>query len=105
MSRGFRPDDSSLSAFAKLFVMGIVGGPGAWATLPAVLVGYFGSPGGKRRWIEESLKQVTTRDYPRLPEIHNIEESLKQVTPQLTRSSRLDPVDEIQPSRSSRQPS
>ena len=66
VSRGFRPDDSSLSAFAKLFVMGIVGGPGAWATLPAVLVGYFGSPGGKRRWIEESLKQV---DYPRLPEI------------------------------------
>ena len=40
VSRGFRADDTKLSAFAKLFVMGIIGGPGAWATLPAVLIGY-----------------------------------------------------------------
>lgn len=56
VSRGFRPDDA-LSPFLKLFVMGVVGGPGAWATLPAVLAGYFGSPQGRRAWIETSLKQ------------------------------------------------
>eukprot|EP00618_Florenciella_parvula_P001823 CAMPEP_0119477300 /NCGR_PEP_ID=MMETSP1344-20130328/7495_1 /TAXON_ID=236787 /ORGANISM="Florenciella parvula, Strain CCMP2471" /LENGTH=300 /DNA_ID=CAMNT_0007511263 /DNA_START=839 /DNA_END=1741 /DNA_ORIENTATION=+ len=57
VSRGFRPDDAGLSPFLKLFVMGIVGGPGAWYTLPAVLIGYFGNPNGKRAWIENALIQ------------------------------------------------
>ena len=57
VSRGFRPDDSNIPAFLKLFVMGVVGGPGSWMTLPAVLVGYFGSPGGRREWIDSALKQ------------------------------------------------
>ena len=56
-SGGFRPEDTGLSPFAKLFVMGIFGGPGAWYTLPAVLVGYFGNPGGSRAWMEVALKQ------------------------------------------------
>lgn len=56
VSRGFRPDDASLSPFVKLFCMGIGIGP-PWQTLPAVLAGYFGSPSGRREWIESSLKQ------------------------------------------------
>lgn len=56
VSRGFAPDDS-LSPFVKLFVMGVIGGSGSWWTLPAVLTGYCGSPGGKRGWIESALKQ------------------------------------------------
>lgn len=56
VDRGFRPDDESLSPFAKQFFTGIGIGP-PWMTLPAVLPGYFGSPNGKRDWIEESLKQ------------------------------------------------
>ena len=35
--------------------MYVVGPP--WNTLPSVLIGYFGNPGGKRFWIEDSLKQ------------------------------------------------
>lgn len=56
VDRGFRPDDESLSPFAKQFFTGIGIGP-PWMTLPAVLPGYFGDPNGKRDWIEESLKQ------------------------------------------------
>lgn len=56
VSRGFRPDDTSLSPFAKLFFMGIGIGP-PWQTLPAVLTGYFGNPSGKRAWIEAALRQ------------------------------------------------
>lgn len=56
VSRGFRPDDERLSPFVKLFFMGIGLGP-PWYTLPAVLIGYFGNPEGKRAWIEDSLKQ------------------------------------------------
>ena len=57
VSRGPFADDANLSPFAKLFVMGVVGGPGAWSTLPAVLVGYFGSPKGCRQWIDSALMQ------------------------------------------------
>eukprot|EP00584_Thalassiosira_punctigera_P001799 CAMPEP_0172540698 /NCGR_PEP_ID=MMETSP1067-20121228/11648_1 /TAXON_ID=265564 ORGANISM="Thalassiosira punctigera, Strain Tpunct2005C2" /NCGR_SAMPLE_ID=MMETSP1067 /ASSEMBLY_ACC=CAM_ASM_000444 /LENGTH=323 /DNA_ID=CAMNT_0013326601 /DNA_START=726 /DNA_END=1697 /DNA_ORIENTATION=+ len=56
VSRGFRPDDTSLSPFAKEFASGIGIGP-PWGTLPAVLPGYFGDPDGTREWIETSLKQ------------------------------------------------
>jgi len=56
VSRGFRPDDESLSPFAKQFCSGIGIGP-PWMTLPAVLPGYFGDPNGRREWIETSLKQ------------------------------------------------
>ena len=56
VSRGFRPDDDSLSPFVKQFCSGIGIGP-PWMTLPAVLPGYFGDPNGRREWIEESLKQ------------------------------------------------
>jgi len=56
VSRGFRPDDPSLSPFVKQFCSGIGIGP-PWMTLPAVLPGYFGDPNGRREWIETSLKQ------------------------------------------------
>jgi hypothetical protein len=56
VDRGFRPDDDSLSPFAKQFCTGIGIGP-PWMTLPAVLPGYTGNPNGKRDWIEASLKQ------------------------------------------------
>ena len=56
VSRGFRPDDTSMSPFAKQFCSGIGIGP-PWMTLPAVLPGYFGDPNGRREWIETSLKQ------------------------------------------------
>mmetsp|Transcript_20089 Transcript_20089/g.39017 ORF Transcript_20089/g.39017 Transcript_20089/m.39017 type:complete len:299 (-) Transcript_20089:84-980(-) len=56
VSRGFRPDDASLPPSLKLFAMGIGIGP-PWMTLPAVLQGYFGNPGGRREWIEAALKQ------------------------------------------------
>lgn len=56
VDRGFRPDDDSLSPFAKQFCTGIGIGP-PWMTLPAVLPGYTGDPNGKRDWIEASLKQ------------------------------------------------
>ena len=56
VSRGFRPDDAKLSPFLKLFVVGIGLGP-PWGTLWPVLTGYFGSPSGKRDWIEASLRQ------------------------------------------------
>eukprot|EP00579_Thalassiosira_antarctica_P000098 CAMPEP_0201868912 /NCGR_PEP_ID=MMETSP0902-20130614/2620_1 /ASSEMBLY_ACC=CAM_ASM_000551 /TAXON_ID=420261 /ORGANISM="Thalassiosira antarctica, Strain CCMP982" /LENGTH=302 /DNA_ID=CAMNT_0048394323 /DNA_START=112 /DNA_END=1017 /DNA_ORIENTATION=+ len=56
VSRGFRPDDTSLSPFVKQFCSGIGIGP-PWGTLPAVLPGYIGDPNGRREWIETSLKQ------------------------------------------------
>ena len=56
VSRGFRPDDTRLSPFAKLFVVGIGLGP-PWGTLWPVLTGYFGNPDGRREWIEAALKQ------------------------------------------------
>lgn len=56
VSRGWRPDDTSLNPRLKLTVMGIGFGP-PWMTLPAVLTGYFGNPRGRREWIEASLQQ------------------------------------------------
>jgi len=79
-SRGWRPDDASLSPYAKLLgmlllphhprdrnpcwirypggmVLGMLIGLGAWRTLPAVITGYLGNPGGKHGWIEAALAQ------------------------------------------------
>ena len=56
VSRGWRPDDARVPPALKLFVVGIGLGP-PWGTLPAVLTGYVGNPGGKREWIEAALKQ------------------------------------------------
>lgn len=56
VSRGWKPDDAGLSPMVKLFVVGIGLGP-PWGTLPAVLTGYFGNPGGRREWIETALRQ------------------------------------------------
>jgi len=52
---GWRPDDTSLSPYLKLF--GMLFGLGAWATLPAVIGGYIGNPNGNSGWIEGALAQ------------------------------------------------
>ena len=54
--RGFRPDDAELNPYVKLAVVGLGFGP-PWQTLPPVLAGYFGSPNGKRDWIEAAMRQ------------------------------------------------
>ncbi|GMH87401.1 hypothetical protein TrVE_jg12474 [Triparma verrucosa] len=54
--RGFRPDDNNLNPYVKLTVVGLGFGP-PWQTLPPVLAGYFGSPDGKRDWIEAAMRQ------------------------------------------------
>jgi hypothetical protein len=54
--RGFRPDDAELNPYVKLTVVGLGFGP-PWQTLPPVLAGYFGSPNGKRDWIEAAMRQ------------------------------------------------
>lgn len=55
VNRGWRPDDEKLNAYLKLYIM--LFGIGPPATLPSVLAGYVGSPGGKRAWIETALEQ------------------------------------------------
>ena len=55
VSRGFQPDNTSLPPAFKLFLMAI-GLAFDW-TLPSVISGYVGNPGGKREWIEAALKQ------------------------------------------------
>ena len=44
VARGFRPDDSEMSPFLKLFAM--LFGLGAPLTLPFVIAGYLGNPLG-----------------------------------------------------------
>ena len=53
VGRGWRPDDTQLSPFVKLF--GMLLGLGAWATLPAVISGYIGNPFFGQPWIEDAL--------------------------------------------------
>ena len=65
VSRGFRPDDDSLSPFVKLFVVGLGFGP-PWGTLVPVLKGYaaFGADDGSpisRRRRGESVGQPSGR--------------------------------------------
>lgn len=59
-SRGFRPDDASLSPFVKLFVVGIGLGP-PWGTLVPVLAGYFGNPNGRNDWVVAAMQQAQQR--------------------------------------------
>lgn len=53
VERGWRPDDTEMSPFLKLFAM--LWGLGAWATLPAVIGGYLGNPFWAQPWIEDAL--------------------------------------------------
>ena len=55
VSLGWRPDDSEMSPYLKLF--GMLLGLGAWATLPSVISGYIGNPWQEQPWIESSLAQ------------------------------------------------
>jgi hypothetical protein len=61
VSRGWRPDDSRLSPYFKLFMM--LFGLGCWATLPAVIGGYLGNPFRKQGWIKGALEYNTEQGY------------------------------------------
>ena len=50
---GFRPDDSDMSPYLKLFAMLL--GLGAPLTLPYVIAGYIGNPFGSSQWIVDAL--------------------------------------------------
>ncbi|KAL3800377.1 hypothetical protein HJC23_003673 [Cyclotella cryptica] len=53
VGRGWRPDDTAMSPYVKLF--GMLWGLGAWATLPAVIGGYIGNPFTAQPWIEDAM--------------------------------------------------
>mmetsp|Transcript_9891 Transcript_9891/g.14293 ORF Transcript_9891/g.14293 Transcript_9891/m.14293 type:complete len:350 (-) Transcript_9891:515-1564(-) len=53
VERGWRPDDTGLSPYIKLF--GMLFGLGAWATLPSVIGGYIGNPFRAQPWIEDAI--------------------------------------------------
>mmetsp|Transcript_21377 Transcript_21377/g.44577 ORF Transcript_21377/g.44577 Transcript_21377/m.44577 type:complete len:303 (-) Transcript_21377:29-937(-) len=53
VGRGWRPEDSEMSPYVKLF--GMLLGFGAWATLPAVIGGYIGNPFTPQPWIEDAM--------------------------------------------------
>ena len=53
VGRGWRPDDTDMSPYVKLF--GMLWGLGAWATLPAVIGGYIGNPFTPQPWIEDAM--------------------------------------------------
>ncbi|KAL7551717.1 hypothetical protein ACHAWF_014899 [Thalassiosira exigua] len=53
VGKGWRPDDSDMSPYLKLF--GMLFGLGAWATLPAVIGGYIGNPFKPQPWIEDAI--------------------------------------------------
>lgn len=55
VNRGWRPDDTQLNPYVKLF--GMLVGLGAGGTLPSVIAGYIGNPWGTKGWIESSLAQ------------------------------------------------
>ena len=55
VSRGWRPDDSKLNPYLKLYLM--LFGIGPPNTLPAVLTGYLGNPAGRNAWIQSALQQ------------------------------------------------
>jgi len=61
VSRGWRPDDSKMSPYFKLYMM--LFGFGCWATLPAVIGGYIGNPGRKQSWITSALMYNTEKGY------------------------------------------
>ena len=53
VGRGWKPEDTEMSPYLKLF--GMLWGLGAWATLPAVIGGYIGNPFRAQPWIEDAL--------------------------------------------------
>jgi len=53
VGRGWRPEDTEMSPYVKLF--GMLWGLGAWATLPAVIGGYVGNPFTAQPWIEDAM--------------------------------------------------
>ena len=53
-SSGWRPDDSEMSPYLKLF--GMLWGLGAWATLPSVIGGYIGNPFQRQPWVTSALR-------------------------------------------------
>ena len=53
VGRGWRPEDNSMSPYAKLF--GMLFGLGAVMTLPSVVGGYIGNPWQKQPWIEAAM--------------------------------------------------
>eukprot|EP00587_Corethron_hystrix_P007122 CAMPEP_0113313496 /NCGR_PEP_ID=MMETSP0010_2-20120614/9895_1 /TAXON_ID=216773 ORGANISM="Corethron hystrix, Strain 308" /NCGR_SAMPLE_ID=MMETSP0010_2 /ASSEMBLY_ACC=CAM_ASM_000155 /LENGTH=246 /DNA_ID=CAMNT_0000169517 /DNA_START=212 /DNA_END=952 /DNA_ORIENTATION=+ /assembly_acc=CAM_ASM_000155 len=53
VGQGWRPDDTEMSPYLKLF--GMLWGLGAWATLPAVIGGYIGNPFRPQPWITDAL--------------------------------------------------
>jgi AhpC/TSA antioxidant enzyme len=53
VARGFRPEDTEMSPYVKLFAM--LFGLGAWATLPSVIGGYIGNPFTAQPWIEDAM--------------------------------------------------
>jgi len=55
VSRGWRPDDSYLNPYLKLYLM--LFGLGPRATLPSVITGYLGNPSGRRAWIASAIEQ------------------------------------------------
>jgi hypothetical protein len=61
VSRGWRPDDASMSPYFKLYMM--LFGFGCWATLPSVIGGYIGNPWRKQRWIKGALEYNTAAGY------------------------------------------
>jgi len=61
VSLGWRPSDTFLSPYFKLYMM--LFGFGCWATLPAVIGGYIGNPTKPQRWITPALKYNTEMGY------------------------------------------
>jgi hypothetical protein len=53
VNRGWKPDDSTLNPYVKLF--GMLFGLGAMQTLPSVISGYIGNPWKADPWIENAL--------------------------------------------------
>lgn len=53
VGQGWRPEDTEISPYIKLFAM--LWGLGAWATLPAVIGGYIGNPFTAQPWIEDAM--------------------------------------------------
>ena len=53
VGQGWRPEDTVMSPYVKLFAM--LWGLGAWATLPAVIGGYIGNPFTAQPWIEDAM--------------------------------------------------
>jgi hypothetical protein len=74
VSRGWLPDNDSISPYLKLF--GMLFGLGAYGTLPAVISGYIGNPFIKQPWITNAF--IVGIEQNRWP--NNIIEIIKNTT-------------------------